>query len=358
MKALPLLFVFLAVIGYQLSDRAGEAPATRKTNSDKSSAKSSEGSSGKPAPGGNAGRQRIESKPSAGAGARGKTEADRDTLTGADPDSTLLTIIEEVEIPAKVDGVLATVEVKEGQMVEARDVLARIEDEEARLTLDSATIEFDIASKQAKNDLKVQIGRKSHEVAKTDLRKAENANKIKKDTVVEVEMDRLRLAADKTELETAQAIHEQETAYLTARLKETAVKVAQQAIDRRVIVSPISGMVVQVNSQAGEWVQAGKTVVRVLRLDRLRVEFFVSASRLKDKLMGRKVTLSVDLPEQPGAEFAGEIVFVSPEVDHINQSIRVWAEINNDKLQLHPGLRGKIAILEDKTVEASRRSDK
>ena len=163
------------------------------------------------------------------------------------------------------------------------------------------------------------------------------------------------MAADKAELEIEQAVHDQETAELTSRLKETEMKLAQQAIDRRAIVSPISGMVVQVNSQRGEWVQAGKTVIRVLRLDRLRVEGFVPSQRLAGDLVGRKVTLTVDLPDKPAVEFTGSVVFVSPEIDPVNQTVRVWAEIDNSKLLLRPGLRGKVTIHSEKATAAALR---
>ena len=269
-------------------------------------------------------------------------------------ESTLLTIIEEVEIPAKVEGVLASIDVREGQMIEAQAVVARLEDAESRLTHDRASIEYKIAEKQAKNDLKIRISRKAADVARTELRRGLESNQIKKNAVTEAEIDRLRLAADKSELEIEQALHEQETAELTSRLKETEVQLAQQAIDRRALVSPISGMVVQVNSQRGEWVQAGKTVVRVLRLDRLRVEGFVHSKSLTGDLVGRKVTLTVDLPGKPGSEFSGAVVFVSPEVDPVNQTVRVWAEIENKKLLLRPGLRGKVTIHGDNAATAKR----
>src|SRR6185295_6744712 len=87
-------------------------------------------------------------------------------------EAALVTVIEEVEMPAKVEGVLAAVEVKEGQMIETGAVTARIEDTEVRLTHERATVEYEIARKQAKNDLKVQLARKSTEVARTELKRA------------------------------------------------------------------------------------------------------------------------------------------------------------------------------------------
>lgn len=270
--------------------------------------------------------------------------------------SSLVTVIEEVEIPAKVEGVLSAVEVREGQLVEAGTVVARIEDAEARLTHERSRIEFEIARKQARNNLKVRIAKTGADVARVEHKRAVESVERYKKSVSETELDRLRLAAEKAELETEQAVHEQETAQLTSSLRETEMQLAQQAVDRRAILSPISGMVVQINLHRGEWVPAGKTVIRVLRVDRLRIEGFVQTRDLPGDLTGRRVTLAVDLPGRSGAEFEGAVVFVSPEVNPVNGQVRVWAEVENQKLQLMPGLRGTLTIHAD-TAQTARREN-
>src|SRR5262245_63405953 len=90
--------------------------------------------------------------PKAG-GARGGTDkgaAEKRTLeaTGGDKTivkSALVTIIEEAEIPAPVEGVLSAVDTREGQLVEAHAVVARIEDAEVQLAQERARTEFEIA---------------------------------------------------------------------------------------------------------------------------------------------------------------------------------------------------------------------
>ena len=222
------------------------------------------------------------------------------------------------------------------------------------LTHDRAKVEFEIARKQAKNDLKIRLARKSTEVARTELKRAiESVEKYKK-SVSETEIDRLRLSAERSELEIDQALHEQEAAQLTSRLKEIEMELAKQAVDRRALVSPIAGMVVQVNLHQGEWVPAGKAVVRVLRVDRLRVEGFVQSKKATGDLVERRVTLTVDLGGKAASEFEGIVVFVSPEVNPVNGQVRVWAEVENKKLLLRPGLRGNLTIHPETAQTAKR----
>ncbi len=298
----------------------------------------------------------AQSKPaqiSSGKSASDKLRSDRLVL-----ESALVTVIEAVEIPAKADGVLAAVEAREGRMVEAGAVLARIEDAETRLAHQRASIEFEIATKQAKNDLKPRAARKAADFAKVELKRAQEAHSKIKATVSETEIDRLRLAAEKAELEIDQAVHDQETALLTSQLKETEMQLTQQAIDRRVISSPISGVVVQVNAQRGEWVPAGKSVVRVLRVDRLRVVGAIPARYLTEDIVGRRVTLAVDLPREATGEatgeFEGTVVFVSPEANPVSKTVEVWAEVENKKLMLRPGLSGNLTIHLDPAATARR----
>ncbi len=44
------------------------------------------------------------------------------------------------------------------------------------------------------------------------------------------------------------------------------------------------------------------------------------------------------------SSFAGQIVFVSPEVDPITGQVRVWAEIDNKDSRLRPGQPAKMVV--------------
>ncbi len=290
-------------------------------------------------------------KANAAAGKPGAAKGEAELIL---PEKVLVTVIEEAQIPAKVEGVLAAVLAREGQLIEAGAIIARIEDIEVRLTHERARIELDIARKLSQNIVKIQIARKAADVARSELSRALESQKKEKRSVSDAELDKLRLSADKAELEIEQAVFEQETAQLTSRQKETELALAQHAVDRRAIVSPVSGMVVEVHLHPGEWVQAGRPVMRVLRVDRLRIEGFVDAAKLTGDLVGRRAVLSVDLPGKPDTVFEGNVVFISPEVNPVKQDVRIWAEVDNKDLLLRPGMRGKLTIHSETAQTAKR----
>jgi multidrug resistance efflux pump len=99
-------------------------------------------------------------------------------------------------------------------------------------------------------------------------------------------------------------------------------------IAHRQVKAPISGMVVEVVKHPGEWVQAGETILKMVRLNRLRVKGYLKASQYNaSDVMGRGVTVEVTLARGQKVQVPGKIVFVSPLVE--GDEFSVWAEIVN-----------------------------
>src|SRR5438552_8146564 len=87
-------------------------------------------------------------------------------------DSVLLTLIEQVEVPAREAGELSALHVREGQLVKEGTLLAQIDDRDAQLVTRKAQFERDIAAKEAGNDVRVRFQKKSRDVAEAKLRRA------------------------------------------------------------------------------------------------------------------------------------------------------------------------------------------
>jgi membrane fusion protein, multidrug efflux system len=257
--------------------------------------------------------------------------------------SVLIKLIEQVEVPAREAGVLEAVRVREGEMVESGAALAQIDDAAPKFERRKAQLELAGARKLAESDVKVRFARKSAEVAQAELRRALESEKRLAESVTDSELDQLRLLLEKATLEIEQAQLDQELASTAGELKQNDVQSAEYAIGQRRITAPLTGFVAEINRHQGEWVQPGQTIMRILRLDRLRAEGLVDARAVRGDLNGRPVRLTVEQGKGP-VEFAGKIVFVSPEIDPVSGQVRVWAEIENSGLQLRPGLHGSMVI--------------
>jgi macrolide-specific efflux system membrane fusion protein len=258
--------------------------------------------------------------------------------------SVLVNVLDQVEISPREPGVLVAIAAREGRQVKLGDTLAQIDDADEQYQLARVKVEVEIAAKKATSELDVLIARKTMEVAQALYRRAREAEAKFPNSIPQTDLEQLGLEAEKSELAVRHAEHEQAIARLEHDLKTTELEFAGQRVERRKIKAPFDGMVVELNSRSGEWVQPGDKVIRMIRLDRLRVEGFIDALTARRGLEGSPVRLNVQVPDRPAMQYKGELVFVSPEVDPVNNQVRVCADIENPDLSLRPGIRGTLII--------------
>ena len=259
-------------------------------------------------------------------------------------EQALLKIQESVNIPAATDGILVEMNVTEGDIIQEGRLLARIDDAQSKLKLNEAEIDVEIEEAQVANDIDVRYAEKTLEVAQANLKRAEIAVSKVKNVVTEAEMDQLRLIVEQHKLAREQADKNHHIAKMNLQLRNNILQQRKEILADHLINAPMSGMIVAVERRTGEWVKTSDTIARLVRIDKLRVEGFVTAEQAAVGLVGRPVEFKIDLPHLDGDQFTGTLTFVNPDAIPINGKLRVWAEIDNSKLKLVPGLKGTLII--------------
>jgi macrolide-specific efflux system membrane fusion protein len=235
------------------------------------------------------------------------------------------------------------VAVREGQRVKQGELLAQIDDQVPRLAADAAKSKYDISREKATNDVKIRFAQKALEVSEAELRRStESIQKFAK-SVSQSQLDVEQLTVQKNRLEAEQAEHEQAIAVLEMKAQETELNAAKAEINRRRIVAPFEGAIVQVYLRKGEWAEPGQKALRIVNTDRLKAEGFIRAEDATAVTAGEPVELVVELASKTQA-FPGKIAFVSPEIDPITSQVRVWAEIENRDGRLRTGQPAKMKI--------------
>lgn len=275
------------------------------------------------------------------ASAFGAAAAEPQPLRVAD---AVVTLSEQIEVPARSAGVLKTMNVREGDVVREGQVAGVMDDTDARLAVDKAETESASARAEADNKLKVLAAEKAAAAAKAELQRAVESSEKYAKSVSQSELDRLRFQAEKGALEHQQAEHERSQAQLTARIKANELDAARRILELHRITAPAAGMVVEVRKHGGEWVEPGMPVLRIVRMDPLRVEAFVSAADAVDLRTGSEVSFQTSADEASSKRIVGKLSFVSPEIDPINGQVRIWADLPNGDGSLRPGLQGTISI--------------
>ena len=248
----------------------------------------------------------------------------------------------------------------------ARAMVREAEQEKAKLEIAAR-----ISQKQAESDVAVRLAEKNKDVAKYELDRAQKAKESFSGSISNSELNRLTVLFDQRTLEIekaeedraigvlkpeadlaavqqqAEAIarthslaaekeQEQQVAQANLEVAKSELAEAKLQLERRRLKAPFAATVVAVSRQPGEWLEPGSVVLRLIQLDRLRVEGFVSADEAVLMATGQRVRIV--FPGNLVKPVSGEITFVSPEIEPVNQQVRIWAEFDNPEKRIRPGL--------------------
>ena len=259
-------------------------------------------------------------------------------------------IIDDVQIPAEANGVLAALGVIDGQRVQdgtrvkKGQVIAQLDDRREKMALESTRLEAKKAKMQKDNTVDIRYSRAVAEVAKATFDKAVYAHNRVRDSVPEVERRRLELDWKRAVLQIEQSEKTKDIEQFDLELRIQEFRAAEDTLARRKIISPIDGVVVTLFPKVGEWIQAGDPVVRIISLDKLRVDGFINIRDFApDQVLGRDVTVSVRLTDDNPATFSGVIAFVHPE-QQASGEYRVKAVVDNPDHRLRPGSVAQMTI--------------
>jgi multidrug efflux pump subunit AcrA (membrane-fusion protein) len=206
----------------------------------------------------------------------------------------------------------------------------------------AATAKLDVARATAANDVKIRYAKKAAAVAEMTYRLNAEANQKVTGSVPRTELEKYRLEWERSLLEIEQNDFQFKIDGMDVRVKQADLDAANEEIDRRKVRAPIDGVVVELKRHRGEWVAAGDTLLRLLRMDRLRIKGFINAKEYSPaEVADRPVTVTVTLAHGRQETFAGKVRFVSPTIE-LGGDFRIYAEVlnrqENDHWLLQPGL--------------------
>lgn len=221
------------------------------------------------------------------------------------PVSGSLRAVNWASVKARIAGELQGLTLREGDPVQAGQVIARIDATESRARMrqaqeqaDSAKVQIDIAQRQfANNKALVDQGF----ISKTALDTSQNT------------------------LQGAQATHQAALA---------AVDMARKTLDDTVLRAPISGVVAQRLAQPGERVGIDTKVLEIVDLSRLELEATLSAADSVQVRVGQEALLQIEGSPQP---VAAKVVRINPSAQAGSRSVLAYLAIA-DATGLRQGL--------------------
>ena len=221
------------------------------------------------------------------------------------PISGSLKAVSSAVVKARVAGELRDLTVREGDAVQAGQVIARVDATETRARLKQAQEQADSA--------KAQI-----EIAQRQW----NNNKALVDQGF---ISKTALDTSWNNFVAAEANHKAALA---------AVEMARKGLDDTVLRAPITGMVSQRLAQPGERVGVDGRVVEIVDLSRLEMEAALSASDSLAVRVGQEATLQVEGSNKP---VAAKVARINPSAQSGSRSVLAYLSIT-DPAGLRQGL--------------------
>ena len=239
-------------------------------------------------------------------------------------------------IAAKITGRVTSVLFDEGVRVREGQVLATLDDSDAKRALDAAKADRD-AAQATIADYEVQL--KNAEIT---LHRAQALQAAGVQT--QEALDNARTATDS--LKAKIALSKQQVAAAEARIQE-----AQQNVDNTVIRAPFAGIVVSKDAQVGEMVSpisAGGGFTRtgiatIVDMNSNEIEVDVNESYIARVVTGQKVVATLDA--YPDWQIPCKVRTVIPTADRQKATVKV--RISFDKLdpKILPDMGVKVAFL-------------
>lgn len=248
-------------------------------------------------------------------------------------DTCVVTIKDEVMVPAMEQGVLVSLDATEGIEVSKDEMIAQLDDQMSRLEAYAAYHEYQAAQQDAESMVEVHLAEKGQKVAQAELDAAYEAIQKKERSLSDSELRKREFELQRADAQFEYAVHQKGIAKIQAQAQGYAYARAKAVLDRRKVKAPISGEVVEVFRHVGEWVNPGDPIAHIVRMDKLRVQ---GHAKVQDwaryDLVGRQVRIEVFVPGGQTETLQGVITYASPMTSNTGHYL-VRAEIDNRKVQ-------------------------
>jgi len=243
------------------------------------------------------------------------------------------------DISSQVDGIVESIEVERGDLIEKNQVLARLDASVEKATVDYARMRAAAIAEVRANKTSAEFsGRRQERVETLYQSKALSLD----------QMDETGTQARLAELQLALAREDRELARLD-------LVRAVENLKRHTILSPIDGVVVERFLSLGESVEE-KPILRLAQIDPLRVEVIVPILHIRDISVDQHAMV---FPEEPikGAHRA-TVTIVDRVADAASGTFRVRLTLPNPDFAVPAGLRCSIQFSErePETTTIARRS--
>jgi len=265
---------------------------------------------------------------------------------------------EEVVVSAQAPGELAALNVDFGSFVAQGQVIAQIDQRDAKLRVEQA--EATLKQTMARLGMKesavfdpeqnadVRVAKAQLDWTKMDLDRntklIENGDisrSIYDNAVTQNNLAQARYQAALDAVNQQLAVVEQQRA---------ALNLAKKAITDTIVRAPISGAVKEKHASRGSYLPINGRIVTLVKINPLRLRADIPEYAAASVRTGLRMTLNVEA--FPNRTFNGRVVRIGPSLNEQTRALTVEAQVANPSNLLRPGMFAKSSLITAKSAPA------
>jgi RND family efflux transporter MFP subunit len=239
-------------------------------------------------------------------------------------------LVSSVAVDAKTEfaGRVVSMLKQEGDRVSKGELVAQLEDVNARLSVQQARANLEVA------EASLDRTRVAEDHARTEQERAQNLLKSGGITDRDFQAAQMTARDARAQVKWAEAQVDQ---------SRQALAIAEKHFSDCRIISPISGEVERKQVNPGSWVDSNALLYRLVDNQRLELQAYVASSDIAPVAKGQTIRFTV--AAYPGEVFDASILTISAAIDAQNRSALVRAAVPNPTGKLKTGMFGKGKIV-------------
>lgn len=233
---------------------------------------------------------------------------------------------DQIELSSDEDGVLTSIEVERGQIIRRAQIVARLDSRLQNGSLELARIRAEDESA---------------------LRAAEARLKFRRDEmkrVSELHQKHVVSAATRDEARVELELAKRDIEGVAAQMKLAAAELRQAEIvlDRRIIRSPVDGVVLRVTASPGEYANEQAPVMTIVELDPLYVDANLPIGFFPALALGQSAEVRIGAPFNLSS--VATVSAIDSVFDAASGTFAVRLRLPNPDLRLPSGVKCKLAL--------------
>jgi len=236
--------------------------------------------------------------------------------------------MDDIKVSVPLDGVVQNIYVKEGSYIKKGQKILKLENRLQQLEVNRRKVIW-------KDKAQLNAAIKNREIHKSLL----DSTKELYSQVKAVSHDEIQMLESKYYTLSGDIKMREEN----EKKEKIEYSIAQNLLSKYTIKSPISGVVIELELQKGEWAKVGKPFIRIVNANSCYIDINIDESDSSRLKVGNKIIFTVKT-KSVTAKKEGMITFISSVADMASGLVRIKINFQNVKNRVTPGLSAIISI--------------